>query len=60
MALDAQGKRLPYVFTHNGRPVKSIKRVFARVRQETGIRIGSSMISAIRPRPIYGVPVWMR
>jgi integrase len=37
VALDAQGKRLPYVFTHNGRPVKSIKRVFARVRQQTGI-----------------------
>jgi integrase len=25
------------VFTHNGRPVKSIKRVFRRVRQQTGI-----------------------
>ena len=37
VAPDAQGKRIPYVFTHNGRPVKSIKRVFARVRQQTGI-----------------------
>jgi integrase len=37
VALDAEGKRIPYVFTHNGRPVKSIKRVFARVRQQTGI-----------------------
>jgi site-specific recombinase XerD len=37
VALDAQGKRLPCVFTHDGRPVKSIKRVFARVRQQTGI-----------------------
>jgi integrase len=39
VALDAHGKRLPYVFTHNGRPVKSIQRVFARVRQQTGITI---------------------
>jgi integrase len=37
VALDAEGKRIPYMFTHNGRPVKSIKRVFARVRQQTGI-----------------------
>jgi integrase len=37
VALDTQGKRLPYVFTHKGRPVKSIKWVFARVRQQTGI-----------------------
>jgi hypothetical protein len=37
MAPDAQGKRIPCVFTHNGRPVKSIKRVLAQVRQQTGI-----------------------
>jgi integrase len=37
VALDAQGKRVPYVFTRNGQRVKSIKRVFTRVRQETGI-----------------------
>jgi integrase len=37
VALDAQGKRPLYVFTHNGRPVKSIKRVFEQVRQQTGI-----------------------
>jgi integrase len=32
VALGAQGKRVPYVFTDKGRPMKSIKRVFARVR----------------------------
>jgi integrase len=37
VALDAQGKRVPYVFTHNGQQVKSVKRVFMKVRQETGI-----------------------
>jgi integrase len=37
VVLDAQGKRVLYVFTHNGQRVKSIKRVFARVRQQTGI-----------------------
>lgn len=37
MALDAQGKRISYVFRHNGQPVKSIKRVLAQVRQYTGI-----------------------
>jgi integrase len=37
VALDAQERRLPHVFTHSGRPVKSIKRVFARARQQTGI-----------------------
>jgi integrase len=38
VALDSEGKRVPYVFTRNGQQVKSIKRVFTRVRQETGIR----------------------
>jgi integrase len=37
VALDAQGRRVPYVFTHNGQRIKSIKRVFERVRQQTGI-----------------------
>jgi integrase len=37
IALDSQGKRVPYVFTRNGQQVKSIKRVFMRVRQKTGI-----------------------
>jgi integrase len=37
IALDAQGKRVPYVFTRQGQPVKSIKRVFTQVRQKTGI-----------------------
>jgi integrase len=37
VALDSQGTRVPYVFTRNGQRVKSIKRVFMRVRQETGI-----------------------
>ena len=37
IALDSQGTRVPYVFTRNGQRVKSIKRVFTRVRQETGI-----------------------
>jgi integrase len=37
VALDPQGARAPYVFTRNGQQVKSIKRVFMRVRQETGI-----------------------
>jgi integrase len=36
IALDAQGQRVPYAFTHNGPRVKSIKRVFMKVRQETG------------------------
>jgi len=37
VALDSQGARVPYVFTRNDQRVKSIKRVFTRVRQETGI-----------------------
>jgi integrase len=37
LALDAQGRRIPYVFTCNGQRLKSIKRVFTLVRQETGI-----------------------
>jgi integrase len=37
IALDAQGKRISYVFRHNGQPVKLIKRVLAQVRQYTGI-----------------------
>jgi integrase len=37
LALDAQGKRVPYVFTRNGQRIQSTKRVFMRVRQETGI-----------------------
>jgi integrase len=37
VALDAQGKRVAYVFTCNGQRMKSIKRVFMKVRQETGI-----------------------
>jgi integrase len=36
VALNAQGKRVPYVFTHNSQRVKSIKRVFMRVRQKMG------------------------
>jgi integrase len=37
VAVDAQGQRVPYVFTRNGQRLQSIKRVFMRVRQETGI-----------------------
>jgi integrase len=37
VALDSRGVRVPYVFTRNGQRLKSIKRVFTRVRQETGI-----------------------
>lgn len=37
VALNSQGVRVPYVFTRYGHRVKSIKRVFTRVRQETGI-----------------------
>jgi integrase len=37
VALDAQEKRTPYAFTRNGQRVKSIKRVFVRLRQQTGI-----------------------
>ena len=59
VALDAQGKRVPYVFTHNGQRVKSIKWVFMRVRQETGITNMSFMISATRRRPTCGGLVWM-
>jgi integrase len=31
------GNRVPFVFTHNGQRMKSIKQVFTWVRQETGI-----------------------
>ena len=37
VAVDTQGERIRYVFTHNGRAVKSIKWVFARVRQQADI-----------------------
>ena len=37
VALASQGTRVPYVFTRNGRRLKSIKWGFTRVRQETGI-----------------------
>jgi integrase len=37
VALNSQGTRVSYVFTRNGQQVKSIKRVFTRVRRETGI-----------------------
>jgi integrase len=37
VALDPQGTRVLYAFTRNGQRIQSIKRVFMRVRQETGI-----------------------
>jgi integrase len=38
VALDAQGQRLPYVFTRNGQRIKSVREVFARVCHEVGIK----------------------
>lgn len=37
MALDAHGQRVPSVFTRHGQPLKSVREVFARVCEKTGI-----------------------
>jgi integrase len=37
VALDAQGQRVPYVFTRNGQRIKSVREVFARVCQEAAL-----------------------
>jgi integrase len=37
VVLDAQGRRIPYVFTRYGQRIKSIREVFARVCRDAGI-----------------------
>ncbi len=37
IALDPQGQRVPYVFTRNGQPMKSIREVFAPVCRDASI-----------------------
>jgi integrase len=37
IALDPQGTRVPYVFTRQGKPIKSIREIFSRVCRETGL-----------------------
>jgi integrase len=37
LVLDSQGPRVPYVFTRNGKRLKSVRKVFERVCQEAAI-----------------------
>jgi integrase len=37
LVLDPQGARLPNVFTRRGKPIKSVREIFNRVRREVGL-----------------------